>query len=45
MVGADVLDGLVNHPLKLDRGNIGESFAGVPNGLMKSSMNFEMSPF
>jgi hypothetical protein len=48
---ACVFDGLVNHLLEFVRGNVGESYAGLADGLMKdaqrtaSSMNFERSPF
>jgi hypothetical protein len=34
---ADVFDGLVNHLLELLRGNVGESFAGLADGLMKDA--------
>ena len=37
MFRADVFDGLVNHLLELDRGNVGESFAGFADGLMKDA--------
>jgi hypothetical protein len=48
---ACVFDGLVNHLLEFVRGNVGESYAGLADGLMKdaqrtaSSMNFERSRF
>jgi hypothetical protein len=33
----DVFDGLVNHLLEFVRGNVGESFAGFADGLMKDA--------
>ena len=37
MFRADVFDGLVNHLLEFVRGNVGESFAGFADGLMKDA--------
>jgi len=34
---ADVVDGLVNHLLEIVRGNVLESFADLPDGLVKDT--------